>query len=335
VPAAAALSEQELLRSPAWLPVEAQAGGLVRLVSLDEAAYRRASFLDQRLLHTEHEQRTCAPALLESAAARLAPRAHYIFHTGHVGSTLMSRLLGEHRDCFALREPALLRALSRAAAGAVAADLATALALLGRTWRPQQRALIKVTSFVSELAVPILAGADHPVALCMYVRPPSYLCGIFAGPNSRAETRQLAPLRLQRLARRLGAGDWRPDPSSEGEHIAMSWLCEMGTLREAAERFPAQVLWVDFDAFLGEPAPALQRILGALGHTMPAGEIGALVSGPLMRQYSKAPEHAYDTALRRTVLLAAQREHAAEIRRGLSWLERVAMQHPLTRAVLA
>jgi hypothetical protein len=53
-----------------------------------------------------------------------------------------------------------------------------------------------------------------------------------------------------------------------------------------------------------------------------------------MRQYSKAPEHAYDTALRQAVLREARGEHATEIDRGMRWLERIAASHPLARRAL-
>ena len=324
------IAEDDIVGSPAWLPLEGVGGDAMRLVHLDEAAYREASFLDQRILGCGYEQTTCGLAILQAAAARLAPRSHYIFHTGHVGSTLLSRLIGAHESFFSLREPALLRTISAQLPSAGGAPgLGVALPLLARTWRASQRAVIKVTSFVSELAELILAGEDRPAAIFMFAHPLAYLRGIFAGPNSRVESRQLAPARLQRLVRRLGQGEWRSDPRSEGEYIAMSWLCEMTALRQAAARFESQVLWVDFDAFLGEPASALEAIFRALGERPPAGEIEALVNAPLMRQYSKAPEHAYDAALRRSLLLSADREHAVEIRHGMEWLGKVATSHPL------
>ncbi|HKD54166.1 MAG TPA: hypothetical protein VKB72_08080 [Steroidobacteraceae bacterium] len=326
----------ELVHSPAWLPLEVAPGDAVRLVQLDEAAYGAASFLDQRLLGMGYPQGTCKLSVLDAAAARLAPPAHYIFHTGHVGSTLISRLIGARERFFCLREPALLRplaALSPAAATRAPA-LGVALALLGRSWRPGQCAVIKATSFVSELAEAILATDSRAAALFMFVRPLTYLRTILAGPNSRVESRHLASARLQRLVRRLGAAQGRDDPRSEGESIAMSWLCEMAALHQAALRFERQVLWMDFDAFLADPRAGLRLILQTLGESPAAADIDALVAGPLMRQYSKAPEHAYDTELRREVLLSADAEHAAQIRRGLDWLQRVAMHHRLAEAIL-
>jgi hypothetical protein len=328
----AAVSAQDLSHSPTWLPLDVQ-GNALRLVRLDEAAYASASFLDQRLLAMGHATGHCSPATVAAAARSLAPRAHYIFHTGHVGSTLISRLLGTQEQFFALREPALLRAYAVAgAAGEVLPELAAALALLSRTWRQSQRALIKVTSFVSELAVPILAADREAYALLMYTRPLTYLRTILAGPNSRRENQQLTAARRKRLARRLPA--WAEDPGGEGESVALSWLCEMMALGEAAQRYPQRVLWTDFDAFLVAPRAGLERMFRALKASPPVAAVEALVSGPLMRQYSKAPEHAYDSALRQAVLASADAEHAAEIRRGLAWLERVAVRHALAAEVL-
>lgn len=317
-----ALTAEEIARSPAWYPLGALPSGDARLVRLDEAAYLEASFLDQRILTRGYSQASCPAALLEEAAARLAPSAYYIFHTGHVGSTLISRLLGAHAGFFSVREPLLLRAIAdRSDPGGGVPALVTALALFGRTWRREQRALIKVTSFVSELAGPVLEAPYQPRAILMFALPLAYLSSIFAGPNSRAETRQLAASRQQRLARRLREGGGQFEVRSEGELIAMSWLCEMSALRAAAERFGSQVLWVDFDRFLSAPAAGLRTMFEALGAQATAPEVESLIAGPLMRQYSKAPQHTYDAALRRQLLASAEREHAVEIRRGMAWLE--------------
>ena len=329
------MTAHDIVQSPAWFPLEVN-GDTMRWVRLDEAAYQAASFLDQRLLKGHYEQAVCGGELFRSAGARLPIRAHYIFHTGHVGSTLVARLIGAQRSFFSVREPALLRTLlgyRQLPNGA--ADLHAARALLSRTWRTEQRAVIKVTSFVSELAETLLTGGDEPAAIFMFATPLAYLRGILGGPNSRVEARMLAPTRLQRLARRLGEGDWRPDPASEGEHIAMSWLCEMTVLHQAATHCGNRVLWVDFDRFLSEPAAGLQAIFRALGAAdIAPGEIEALVSSPLMNQYSKAPEYAYDAALRQEVLLSADQEHAGEIRRGMSWLRNVGQRHALVAEVL-
>jgi hypothetical protein len=327
----AELTAYELVQSPAWFPLEATDGASIRFVRLDEAAYRAASFLDQRLLHAAPPQALLAAGLARHAAAQLTPRPHYVFHIGHVGSTLVSRLIGARESFFSLREPALLRAL---AGGGAALPLPDVLALLARTWRPAQRAVVKVSSFVSELAQPLLASGDAPRAIFMYVTPLAYLRTIFAGPNSRQESRALAPQRLRRLLRRLAGGDLPAEPRSEGEQVAMSWLTEMTCLRQAADRHAAQILWLDFERFLATPQECLQRVFQALGAAQPPAEVAALLAGPIMRSYSKAPEHAYDAQLRRELLYAADLDNAVEIRRGLAWLGSLAQRHPQVAATL-
>ena len=110
------LSASDITQSPAWFPLEPGASGTLRWVRLSESGYSAASFLDQRLLAARPEEACCERAVAEAAAAQLMPRSHYVFHTGHVGSTLISRLIGAHAAYFALREPALLRHMASAEA---------------------------------------------------------------------------------------------------------------------------------------------------------------------------------------------------------------------------
>jgi len=329
------ISAQSIAGSPAWLPLEYADPDSLRLVRLDESGYRAASFLDQRILRSSPEQALCAISIVAQAAAALEPGAHYLFHIGHVGSTLVSRLIGECGGFFSVREPAMLRAAasgpSRTFGGL---DLRDVLGLLSRTWRPAQRAVVKATSFVGEIAEPILDIDRDSRALFLFTPALAYLRCILGGPNSRTESRMLAPSRLARLRRRLGSEAEPAEPRSEGEWIAMSWLAEMAALRQAASRLGPRVLWADFDAFLAAPAPGLERLLRHLGAAPGGSEVEKLIAGPVMRSYSKAPEHAYDAALRRMVLESADREHGAEIRRGMQWLASLAGRHALIDAIL-
>jgi hypothetical protein len=146
----------------------------------------------------------------------------------------------------------------------------------------------------------------------------------------------LAPSRLLRLHRRIGAEAWQLASLSEGEVLALSWACEMSALAQAAHAGGGRSLRVDFDRFLLSPAALLSSVLRHFGiegasEAETSSEVGALVEGPDMRRYSKAPEHAYDAALRHDVLNAARAAHGAEISRGLAWLDRAAMQFPAVR----
>ena len=313
-----------LSQSPEIFPLAIDpATDAVELRILPRLEYEKASFLDARL--SVPVAGRVALAELAEAAAGLPLGGDYIFHVGHVGSTLLSRLLGVHPGVFGLREPQALRTLAQADGPWSPADVDRRLEvfsrLYARTWAPDERVILKATSLVSELATRMLAINGAARAILMTTDPEIYVATILGGPNSRVELAAAAPSRLARLHQRLGGAVWRTEAMSEGELAAMSWVAEMAALSGAARSRPGQTLWVDFEAFLAAPEAELARILTFL--ELPAGQgpvEGILRSGYLER-YSKAPEYAYGPKLRREVLDASRREHAGELDRARRWLE--------------
>lgn len=314
----------------------------MQLVELAEADYRAASFLDERLLANTMRHRWAEWPEVRGMAAGLVERSHFIFHIGHVGSTLLSRLIGEHPGLFSLREPAILRTLAQDQEGdplAVAGEeveetRSVCLRLLSRSWRADQTAVVKATSFVSEIADDLLARTTDARALLLFATPLAYLRGILGGPASRAEAHAMAASRLARLNRRLDSGDRPLESLSEGERIAASWLAEMAGLHAAARRHPDRILWINFDQFLADPAAGLASAFAHLRVHASTADVLKVLGGPIMRSYSKAPEHAYDRELRARVLMEAEAEHGAEIRRGMDWLGRAASASPPARDLL-
>jgi hypothetical protein len=114
----------DLAATPEWLPLELdRATDHVTWLRLSEADYKEASFLDFRMVQPQSEVRQSPWPAIPAETRR---DAHYIFHIGNVGSTLISRLLDELPETFAVREPQLLRQLDPEA------DFATVAALLSR-----------------------------------------------------------------------------------------------------------------------------------------------------------------------------------------------------------
>lgn len=331
---AASLERSPELFPQAWDPAK----DAVRLIRLSETDYARASFLDDRILTQQTVGRTLPWAQLQMAvaASRLQENCNFIFHIGHVGSTLLSRLLGLHAQVFALREPAILRTLAqlseqgdgRSIGTHVRERLGTFLRLWSRTFRPEQRTCIKATSFVSELAAQVLSRPSMPRAIFMFVPVETYLATILGGPNSRKEARMLAESRLRRLHSRLGSERWKLASLSEGEIIAMGWACEMSTLAAATEVAVDRVLWLNFDHLLTETSASLASAFRHLGIAATPTEIDSILAAPELCRYSKGPEHPYDAQLRRDVLHQARREHRSEILRGLAWLAAAACDFP-------
>jgi hypothetical protein len=244
--------------------------------------------------------------------------------------------MGAHPDIFSVREPAILRTLAQARAVPEQAppqwtaeqfdrSLGVFLKLWSRKFRNGQISVVKATSFASDLATEILARPSSPRATFMYVSLESYLATILGAEHSPNEARALAPLRLKRLNARLGS-DFVLAKMSIGEIVALGWACEMLALIAAAQPAKMRVHWLDFDAFLSRPNFALASAFQHFGVSVRSDQIDAILSGPIMRRYSKAQEYEYDTASRSAILNQSRSERAPEIRSGLNWIKSVGIQ---------
>lgn len=302
------------------------------LIETTEAELAAASFLDQRLIGAQTRGSWVAMRDIVATADRAArDDAQYIFHIGHVGSTLVSRLLGLVPDILSLREPLVLRGLAELLGKrdqvdmpwppeSIDARVAILRRLLARTFRPEQRAIIKATSFTSEIAPMLLAPEAR--ALFLYTSPESYMQTILGGEASRQELAMLTGPRLLRLARRLDPMPYRAWSLDEGERVALAWTTEMLSLAAAADRMTSgSVMWLDFDAFLVNPAAALTRIAAHFGLALSPADAARIADDPITQRYSKAPEHAYTADLRRQVKAQAAQEHRDALARGMAWLD--------------
>jgi hypothetical protein len=333
------MTAPDIAATPAWFPhLYDPINDRVLLVAKTEQDYRDAAFLDDRALRADTPRRIVDwPALAAAMPAGSRRDADFIFHIGHVGSTLISRLLGELDSVLALREPAILRTLDqlRAEAGPESCQDPAALparfdlvsALLSRTFRPEQKAMVKATSFVSENAADLLAPGSR--ALLLHVAPEAYAATILAGEESRRDLRATAPVRLRRLHARSGARRWNLWEMSEGEKVAMAWATEMTSLAAAEQNLPTgATLWMDFDHFLAAPAKKLLSLAAFFGHDLYAAGAERLARHPLNSRYSKATEYEYGPRARAEALAEARRDHKEAIADGLRWLEDAARAIP-------
>jgi hypothetical protein len=315
--------------SPEWLPFAADpATDGLAFLRMSEADYRAASFLDQRMLGPASEIEHAPWPVMPADVRR---DAQYIFHIGNVGSTLISRLLGDLDSVFALREPLLLRSFAESPPAPARFDTLTAL--LSRTFRPGQRANVKATSFTSEIADRLVPPGSR--ALFLHATPHHYLENILAGENSWQTLQALSPIRLARLQSRCPGLEADPAAMHDGLRAALGWACEMTSLEAAAARLPAgAVLWMDFDHFLTDPAAYFTAIARFFGHDADEATARAICEGPLMGRYSKALEHEYSPALRREILADARRRHAGPISDALNWLGGLESRYPaVARAI--
>ena len=325
-------SASEIASDAGWL-VQAldPATGIARLIAMTPDAYRAASFLDDRMLDGAVTTRALPFAEVAAAMPGDARRdARWLFHIGHVGSTLMARLLGELDDVLAVREPRILRDLA-AMPGEQRSALVPAIQLLfSRTFAPNEMALVKATSFVSEISPELVPPGER--ALFLTVDPRSYIATILAGPNSLIELRTLADSRAGRMAARVHG----LTGMSEAHLAAAAWACEMTALERAAEAMTdRRLLWANFDRLLDDMAAGLSEIAAFFGFDAPPGRLREIAAGPLMGRYSKALEYDYSPSLRARLIEQETRTRGGEIDDALAMLERSAQESPLLARALA
>jgi hypothetical protein len=316
------------------------------VIELAEAAYRTASFLDDRILGPATRGGWLPFDRVLDAAQRVADLRplHFIFHTGHVGSTLVSRLLDETGAVLSLREPLPLRTLADAhdvlrhpeslLSPARFDELLTGqLRLWSRGYASTRCVVVKATSSAARLAPTILARGGTR-AIYLNQRAESAIATLLAGQNSPLDLRGHGPGRMQRLCARLGRPLTPLHALSLGELAAMSWLAESLCRHDVLARFAGQVLAVDFDEFLADVGGGMRRVLAQFELPIDERELSRLAASPVLTRYSKAPEHPYGPTLRMQLLDQARREHRTEVGRGLVWLATLAQSDDTVAAVL-
>ncbi|HET7709621.1 MAG TPA: hypothetical protein VFK50_08845 [Sphingomicrobium sp.] len=321
----------EIAAGPAWLAQAMDAAsGNVRFVRMTPDDYRNASFLDDRIFQVAREHHILPwEAATAALPADARADARWIFHIGHVGSTLISRLVGEFPRVLSLREPRILRDLAGASA-AIDRYIPGLRKLVSRTFAPGDIAVVKATSFASELAGALVP--EDGLALFVHASPQAYFGTCLAGENTMREVAALAPARRDRMKGRVSL-DGITDRSAH--LVAAAWACEMTALELAATSLPpGAVHWLDFDQFLADVPGELSRVAAFLGLDAPAGQIAEIADGPLLGRYSKALEYDYSPDLRRQLIDAASAEHAGDIDRALAMLSAAAQESPLLARAL-
>ena len=291
----------------------------VLLVRLAPDVLASASFLDQRILAPNTPGAWFAWTHVSRAPLSTA-RPGYIFHMGHCGSTLLSRLISAVSGTAALREPLPLRVLASDAAEGGGSLLGLEkrkerLAFFEACWaRGPAPVIVKATSMCTDLAADIVAAGRR--ALFIYQTPALHLAALLAGQNTLIDLRGFAQMRHRRLNRFMDASPLAS--ASLGELAAQVWLSEAaGAASVKGGKFDA----VNFENFLAAPQESLAKACGVFGFETTQDKISTALSGPIMKTYSKAPEHAFTAETRKQILADATRNHKTEIDRGLAYID--------------
>ena len=121
---------------------------------------------------------------------------------------------------------------------------------------------------------------------------------------------------------------------SAGELAALAWLVESGSQLDAQQRFPEQVLAVDFEDFLASVTEIMDRIAGHFGLPRDDRYLANLRDSSVLTRYSKAPERPFTPDQRARLLRESRQHNGDEIRRGMAWLENLARADEPIAAIL-
>jgi hypothetical protein len=313
------------------------------LVRLDEAQVRGVSFLDDRAL-TPDTPGLIVPldAALDAALALEPQPFDALFHVGHCGSTLVSRLIASLPSNLPRREPLwwldvgttrreLGKSLTPRAWDALWSAGRRALA---RRFVATDRVLLKSTSLASNLLTPLLADEPEARALLLTTDLETWLATMLRKPGTRATVEQNLAYWLPDLQRVHPDTPLRAAELRLGERAAVIWLAPMLAFEAALRESPQRVKLLRFEDVLAMPRVALAAVSSHLGLGASAANISAVLEGPGLSAYAKDPARPYDAATRRAELDAARREHAEEIRAGLAFAARYAADSPLIAAHL-
>ncbi len=349
-PTAAAADLRELLPvSPDAYPQKVDlASERVLVIRMDARAYRAASFLDDRVLGPGTQGGWFSGAAVAEAARRVRVERplHFIFHAGHVGSTLVSRLLDETAAVLPLREPLPLRAIAEAAdvlglpesllsESQFQALLDLCLRLWRRGYDATHAVILKATSTAARHGGRLLDASQQSRAIYLNLAAEPYLATLLGGADSAIDMRGHAPGRMRRLVARYGHPVAPLHALSIGELAALGWLVESLTARDLLESFPGRVLALDFDGFLADVEDGLGRVLRHFGLAGNEQLLARISASPVLRQYSKAPELPFPAGERVARLAESRRINRDEIAKGLAWLEKLARQDDSVATLLA
>lgn len=298
------------------------------VLKVPEGFYEDAIFLDGRALEKAEGGLNVPLTVLLGIVKKSGmerTRADFIFHIGHSGSTLISRLLDRAQGVFGLREPMLFRMLAEARVAGTAPmgqdkTLLAAYYFLSRRFSPDQRTVIKTTSTCNCIAPNLLSFHKDNKALCVFTTLGQFLANMAMKDEPKDMFNFYAHCR-SRILTRAPALEIEVEKTEKGKLIAVNWLGEildLYSLWQGPDK--ARCFFIDFDKFLENREKFIGDITRFLDLKFPRK------SSPedIFSSYSKLPGFNYTPRDRQLNLEASKAKNRQEIEKGIAFVKSLA-----------
>ena len=313
------------------------------LLEADRQFFRDAVFLDERLLLEEPKGgkvrlESLFTALEKEWDGKFLP-CHFIFHIGHAGSTLISRILDAVPGALNMREPLMLRPLAAArnliAAGFLGQpeeklkkDIARIYALLMRRFAPEDTVVIKTTSICTAIAPDLVALNKANRALVLSVSCEVNLANQMEKTQLQ-DLKHFTPHRVIALQRRAPDLSLDTKSLSRAQVIALNWLGEVVELNDLMTGpLKDRILAVNFDDFLKDRAGYMEKILKQFSLPADKKTAQALAVSDVFGTYAKKPDFKFTDGDRASLITEMRITHHRAIKEGLAFVEDLVKKYP-------
>jgi hypothetical protein len=333
-----------LFSSPEYFPLRLNyIERTIDFVRLSIQDYQRLAFLDHREVCGEVYQASLDSLL--SAQARInrviAP-IHYVLHTAHCCSTLLARCLEQIPSCFVLKEPFVLTQLvwmhqrlnPEYLEVSVSEEewhslLELILALLSRTYQPDQTVIIKVNDVCNPLGQSFLKRDIRSRILFTYNSLPEFLLAVLKSPVRREWLRDRA-LPIWKEGPRLSElAAVELDQLSDTEYGAYLWLENVwGYEQLLSWAGQTRVEAINGCTLAENPQLVMKSVLATLG--LPEGEVLLTKHclDEVLSRDSKNLELTYSNAQRQGSLVRLKKIFNSDIQLGLTWVKSILGDRP-------
>lgn len=317
--------------------------GFADLVEMDPVGYRNSSFLDERAKCLKKKGLRVPIADLNVLVEKEQPPqrpANYLFHMGHAGAGLVSRLLDTLPGHFGVRDPQPMEALA-VCRRQLPSDQAPVTAevwqrcvtlvdrMTARTYDSQTRAVIKPAAFADFLIPTWIENHPENRAIFVYVSAETYLAEVVR-PHWRPRVVEFARRFLIDDHEQLTGERLDPETMNEGEFCALHWLvlATRFDLVMGHPEFADRCRRMNFDDFLTDRIRYLGEVSGFFGRPVDAVRLHRAISHPVNRLHARKPDSPYTDEDRSQMLNTSLRDHARLISDGLLWIETQMKRHP-------